>query len=115
MRLGCRFLQAPFRYSVRAQVQTVIFHRDHVLTTAVQGPTVKPIAGTTVEDRIGTTRHARRCTTCASVNVTHRAAAAEIDGGLGQRSTATSWGSSGRRFKSCQPDQGKWRLSCCDV
>jgi hypothetical protein len=26
--------------------------------------------------------------------------------------TATYWGSSGRRFKSCQPDQEKWALSC---
>jgi hypothetical protein len=25
------------------------------------------------------------------------------------------WGSSGRRFKSCQPDLVKYALSCCDV
>ena len=34
---------------------------------------------------------------------------------VAQFGSALDWGSSGRRFKSCQPDQGKWRLSCCDV
>jgi len=32
---------------------------------------------------------------------------------LGKRLTATFWGSSGRRFKSCQPDLVKWALTCC--
>jgi len=27
----------------------------------------------------------------------------------------SDWGSSGRRFKSCQPDRGKPRLTCGDV
>src|ERR1700731_2686079 len=41
------------------------------------------------------------------VNVTHHALAAKTAGDLGKRTTATSWGSSGRRFKSCQPDLQK--------
>src|ERR1700730_18407632 len=55
-------------------------------------------------DHPGTTRHARCRTTCTSVNVTYHALAAKTAGDLGRRVTATSWGSSGRRFKSCQPD-----------
>jgi hypothetical protein len=39
------------------------------------------------------------------VNVTHHAPAAKTTGDLGKHATATSWGSSGRRFKSCQPDR----------
>jgi len=31
---------------------------------------------------------------------------------LGKRCTATFWGSSGRRFKSCQPDVEKQALTC---
>jgi hypothetical protein len=38
------------------------------------------------------------------VNVAHQALATETSDELGKRVTATSWGSSGRRFKSCQPD-----------
>src|SRR5271166_4972865 len=34
---------------------------------------------------------------------------------LGKRATATSWGSSGRRFKSCQPDQRKGCSTCGNV
>jgi hypothetical protein len=41
------------------------------------------------------------------VNITHHALAAKTAGDLGKRATATSWGSSGRRFKSCQPDTGQ--------
>jgi len=32
-----------------------------------------------------------------------------------KRITAIYWGSSGHRFKSCQPDRGKPRLTCGDV
>jgi hypothetical protein len=56
-------------------------------------------------DHPGTTRYARCRTTCTSVNVTHHALAGKTAGDLGKRATATFWGSSGRRFKSCQPDQ----------
>jgi hypothetical protein len=55
-------------------------------------------------DHPGTTRYARCRTTCTSVNVTHHGLAAKTVGDLGKRVTATSWGSSGGRFKSCQPD-----------
>jgi hypothetical protein len=62
-------------------------------------------------DHPGTTRHARCRTTCTSVNVTHHALAAKSAGDPGKRATATSWGSSGRRFKSCQPDRTKPALT----
>ena len=79
-------------------------------------PQLVPIAGRRVDhrsavsercsprDQLGTTRYARCRTTCTSVNVTHHGLAAKTVGDLGKRATATSWGSSGRRFKSCQPD-----------
>src|SRR6516225_6824969 len=53
-------------------------------------------------------RPARLCTLCTVGfwPVTH----AE----LGKCVTAIYWGSSGRRFKSCQPDQQKWVLTCDD-
>jgi DNA invertase Pin-like site-specific DNA recombinase len=41
------------------------------------------------------------------VNITHHAPAAKTSRDLGKQATATSWGSSGRRFKSCQPDTGQ--------
>ena len=40
------------------------------------------------------------------------AVAAKAASDLGKRATATYWGSSGRRFKSCQPDHEKWALTC---
>jgi hypothetical protein len=39
------------------------------------------------------------------------APAAKNLGGIGKRATATSWGSSGRRFKSFQPDRDSRRVS----
>ena len=45
------------------------------------------------------------------MNVTHHALAAKTADDLGKRATATSWGSSGRRFKSCQPDRIKPALT----
>jgi hypothetical protein len=53
-------------------------------------------------------RPARLCTLCAD---TTRPATC---GDLRKRVTATSWGSSGRRFKSCQPDNEKHVLNCSD-
>jgi hypothetical protein len=89
-------------------------------------PQLVPIAGRGVDhrsavsercsprDQLGTTRYARCRTTCTSVNVTHHGLAAKTVGDQGKRVTATSWGSSGRRFKSCQPDHVKCVLTCDD-
>ena len=41
------------------------------------------------------------------MNVTHHVKVRETITELRKRTTATSWGSSGRRFKSCQPDTQK--------
>jgi hypothetical protein len=49
------------------------------------------------------------------MNVTHRGSGRGCAGDLRKRATATSWGSSGRRFKSRQPDREKPCLSCNDV
>ncbi len=53
-------------------------------------------------------RPARLCTSCT--NTTDP----EYGGDLGKRHTPIYWGSSGRRFKSCQPDKEKQALSCED-
>jgi len=61
-------------------------------------------------DHFGTTRCARWWTTCASMHVLPRQQLPPDTADQGKRVTAIFWGSSGRRFKSCQPDRGKQRL-----
>jgi hypothetical protein len=62
-------------------------------------------------DHFGTTRYARWRTTCASVNAMPREKLPRETADQRERVTAIYWGSSGRRFKSCQPDTGQRQFS----
>jgi hypothetical protein len=54
----------------------------------------------------GDERSARLCTSRTAAN------RPQTRGDQRKRVAAIYWGSSGRRFKSCQPDKSKWLLTC---
>jgi hypothetical protein len=67
-----------------------------------------PLVGTSLGPHVmrDGERPARLCTLCMRTNRPPPVS------DLRKRVTAIYWGSSGRRFKSCQPDLEKWALAC---
>jgi len=66
-------------------------------------------------DQFGTTRSTRSRTTCTFMDDPRTPNNAHTAREQEQRASPISWGSSGRRFKSCQPDLKICPLIWCDV